>query len=350
MVSKKLITFFVTIGMALLLRNYWALAIGIITGQVLSVALSYAMHSYRPKFSLQAIRDIWSFSQWMLVTNIGDYAYNKADEFIVGGMIGTKNLGVYTVSSEIANLPTTELVFPISRALFPGFAKLTDDLQRLSAAYLNVLGFIALFAIAAGVGVLSVASDFVLVVLGSNWVDAIPVIQWLAVFGLIRAVYGQAGSVFLALGHVRALALLIWLQVILLIIFVYFGSLSGGIVGAAVGKVSVAVIFATILFYALMRIIPLTLSNISSRLWRPILASLVMAFTINFFHNSIFTSPPLSLLHDIIIGTLVYIAAILTLWHISGRPKGAEQFLFDFVINKFNRKDLKCPKQNQKSP
>src|SRR5215469_8360793 len=48
----KVIAFFVTITAAALLRNYWALVIGSLTGQSARTILSYVLHPYRPAFSL----------------------------------------------------------------------------------------------------------------------------------------------------------------------------------------------------------------------------------------------------------------------------------------------------------
>ena len=48
------IPFLATLPLAFLLRNYWALVIGIVTGKVAGTALSYLLHPYRPRLSLAA--------------------------------------------------------------------------------------------------------------------------------------------------------------------------------------------------------------------------------------------------------------------------------------------------------
>ena len=54
----------VTVGAALALHSYWALIAGIMTGRLLGVVLSYIMHPYRPRLSMQAWRQLAGFSGW----------------------------------------------------------------------------------------------------------------------------------------------------------------------------------------------------------------------------------------------------------------------------------------------
>src|SRR3546814_2470312 len=56
-----------------------ALIIGTLAGKALRVVLSYVMHSFRPRLSLAAWREIMNFSKWMLVTGIASFA-NRSEE------------------------------------------------------------------------------------------------------------------------------------------------------------------------------------------------------------------------------------------------------------------------------
>jgi O-antigen/teichoic acid export membrane protein len=90
---SKLLGFVAVVGAALLLRNYWALVVGSIFAAVLNVWLSYRMHPYRPRWSLARFGEIWSFSQWLVISRVGSYLNRKCDEFVVGGHAGTAAMG-----------------------------------------------------------------------------------------------------------------------------------------------------------------------------------------------------------------------------------------------------------------
>jgi O-antigen/teichoic acid export membrane protein len=333
---KKVISFVITLAMAMVLRNYWALAIGIVLSQIVGCVLSYLMHAYRPRFSLSAVREIWSFSQWMLFVNVGSYSYDKGDELIVGNLTTSRGMGIYAVAYEISNLPTTELVFPISRALFPGFARLVNEPNRLVLAYLNVLGFVSMFAIAAGLGIALVARDLTRIMLGPNWMDAIPLIQLLAIFGVIRAVYGHAGNVLLALGYTRTVAAIMWLQIALLIPGTIVAGLKWGIIAIAAAKIGVALVFAWLLFYYLICTTSLTVTDLFLRIWRPAVSGVVMVMAVTALQRAFpGGAPVVSLFRDAAFGAAVYVSSVTLLWLGSSRPAGTERFLFQLVRDRY---------------
>src|SRR5262249_8877912 len=126
LVIQKTVSFVLTLVLALVLRNYWALAAGIVAGRALGVLLSDGMHPYRPRPSLAKAREMWSFSLWILLFNMGEFLNSKTDEFVVGGIAGTATMGHYNVAADVATAPTVELILPTERALFPVFATIVD--------------------------------------------------------------------------------------------------------------------------------------------------------------------------------------------------------------------------------
>jgi O-antigen/teichoic acid export membrane protein len=290
--------------------------------------------------SLQAVREIWSFSQWMLTINIGNYANDKGDEFVVGKLGAPREMGLYTVAYEISNLPLTELLYPISRALFPGYAKLVEEPKRLAQAYLNVLGFISTFSVAAGFGIAVVANDLTTVILGSRWQDAVPLIRWLAFFGVLRAIYGQAASVLLSLGHTRVLAIITWLQLLLLIPSTVVAGIGFGIIGIAVAKLCVASVFAGLLFQSLIRKTSITVTDLARQIWRPCAAGIVMVLAVSVLPQLTTAMPLVSLIRDATCGAAVYLSVLVVLWVASGRPAGTEQFVVQLMADRNRRLGL----------
>src|SRR4029453_19538102 len=105
---KRVISFVVAVIAALTLRSSWAPVIGIFAGGTAGVILSYLMEPFRPRPSLAASRQMFSFSGWMLVVNIASAVIGKIPLFFVGRMFGAQTLGAYTVGAEIAQLAHTE--------------------------------------------------------------------------------------------------------------------------------------------------------------------------------------------------------------------------------------------------
>jgi lipopolysaccharide exporter len=330
-VARKVLSFVVTLSCALVWHNYWALLAGFVAGQLGTVVLSYLVHPMRPRWSLVAVRELWSVSQWMLLINVGNYLFERMDEFIVGRIGSSHQLGLYSVSSEISNLPTTELISPVARALLPGFAQLAKEPSRLVAAYVNTVGFVALMAIPAGAGIAAIAADLVTVLLGPKWTEAQPLIELLAYFGAVRAVYGGAGSLLVVINQVRFLAAVTWVQVATFAIGAYYVGTLRGVTGVAEAKVAAAALYGVMLFGSVCWATSIRWRDIGSALWRPILASVFMGYMIFRFHHAIFTAPLPSALADACAGALTYTASVLLLWQFAGRPPGAERFLLETI-------------------
>ena len=116
---RKIVSFVPTVALAFLLKSYWALVLGTVIGTAGGVLISYAMHPFRPRWSLQRFNEIWHFSQWLLVVNLGNYTYGRTDQFVVGRILTTSGIGVYAVGAEVAELPVLEMTAPISRVATP---------------------------------------------------------------------------------------------------------------------------------------------------------------------------------------------------------------------------------------
>jgi O-antigen/teichoic acid export membrane protein len=125
--TKKLVTFPLTITLAFVLENYWALVIGMTAGRLVDLVLSYRFHPYRPKFCLAAAGDLLHFSKWLLLLNVLQFLRDRSSDFVIGRFAGPGPLGLFSVSYELANMPGTELVAPINRAVYPAYARIAQD-------------------------------------------------------------------------------------------------------------------------------------------------------------------------------------------------------------------------------
>src|SRR5262249_52980585 len=194
------------VAIAFVWRDYHALVIGIVASRVAGVVLSYVVQGYRPRFSLAAFSELMPFSSWLLLNNTLIFVNNRGVDLLIGRMCGPQSLGTYGMAYEISNLPTTELVWPMHRALFPGYALLARDPARLRQTFLDVMGVIAVVAVPAGIGIGIVARPLVSVLLGDRWLAAVDLVYILAAFGVVRVLHGPTGAVYLALGVPRRVA------------------------------------------------------------------------------------------------------------------------------------------------
>jgi PST family polysaccharide transporter len=334
--ARKLSSFAVAIGAALLIGNYWALVAGMLAGALVDFVLSYSMHPYRPKLNFQAARELLGFSKWLLANNVLYFLNHRSFDFIIGRQAGAGALGTYTVAYEIASLPTTELVHPIMRAVFPGYAKLGGDREELARAYLSVFALLSAVVVPAAAGLACIAGPVVAIILGPKWLDAVSLIEVLALAGGVRALQANTGSVYLALGKPHLLTAVQTLYIIIAAPL-FVALLLGGSLSQAVWALVVAgVVTAVVNFSMMVRLLGVRVVEIVGYLIRPGLASALMAGVLTWILQSV--SQPrfwgeqlVSLAALLLVGVFIYTAAIAALWFVGGRPLGPESLVLSYL-------------------
>lgn len=326
MVIRRAVTFIVTVGGAVLFRTYWALVAGIISSRLIGAVISYRMSDYRPKLCLAAFSELFRFSKWLFANNLLFFLLHSGPNFVIGKLVGSHGLGIYSIAYEISNLPSTELVAPINRVTFPGFSKMSS-LGELSAAYLRIQAMLALLILPVGIGIAAVANPLVSVILGDGWNAAIPLIQLLALYGALAAMQTNNGTVWIALGHPRILTFGTLFFVLVLFVGMYFLIGRFGVVGSAIAYIVAQLLYAPLSAWTTQRLLHIHWSEFARTVWRPVIAVAVMYGAV-FIVDSYLT--PAAAWSKLIalssIGAVVYVGCIAVLWALSGRPAGAETY------------------------
>jgi O-antigen/teichoic acid export membrane protein len=216
--SGTLSYFVVTVVLAVLWRDVWALVWGKVVSRSIMVVVSYLVHPYRPRLLFHKKRavEIFRYGVWLLGTGIVSYISLQADNIVAGKIVGTGALGVYQMAYVVSSLPTTEVAKQIGRVVQSGFAEVQADPERLERMFRKVV--LSIFSITAplAVGMALTAPTLVPVVLGDKWSELIPILPILAFGGVARALGTALGSLFKATGDtnlsfrmesVRAIAL-----------------------------------------------------------------------------------------------------------------------------------------------
>ncbi len=179
-----------TVLLALLGFRYWALALGGLLGTTLATSLIVSrqrlMFSW-PRFS--ALGGALTFSWQILVTRLAWFISIKADYLVAGRVLGQTALGVYSVAWTIAQVPAEKITGLVSRVSFPLFSAVQSDQQALRRYLLSLTEGLALVTFPLAFGLALLTDEFVLVVLGAKWAEAIDPLRILAILTALRAVY-----------------------------------------------------------------------------------------------------------------------------------------------------------------
>jgi len=326
---NKLAGVVVSITIAVIFRSYWAIIFGLVTGAIVQLAISYLMRPYRPRITFASFRKVIEFSGWLTGVSFMAALNNKLDALVLARAVGTDGVGNYYVGHQLAEMPTSELAFPLARAIYPGLSELQENPARMRDAFLRGVEALGAIALPAALGFAFIARDLVTLLLGSKWDAAIPVVEILTPVIGVQTLLLATQFYAMALGMTR---LVFFRELAFFIIrtpIFIWASIEHGLTGAIWAAAGCGVIHV-ILNLALY-------SRASGKpFWQPLwgarrslLAAGVMSLYFAFVRPGIgaLENAPLimRLLADIAAGGAVYFSAHYLAWRIDGSPDGAER-------------------------
>jgi len=202
---SKLLGNVASITLALILQSYWALIIGTLLSSSLHVLFSYIFIQQRAMFDLTHWREQFQFSKWVVAKGVIGHIRAKFDSWFAMNIQGLTGLGAYNVSKDLVLLPSREFLSPISHVFFTAIAQssnYSDEQQLKIRKALTIITIIA-FPIAAGWDV--IATPFVHVVLGEQWLPHIPVIASLGALVVTFSIGNFISQLMTATGNVKSL-------------------------------------------------------------------------------------------------------------------------------------------------
>jgi lipopolysaccharide exporter len=316
---------------------------GILVNRSTRLLLSYVMAPYRPRFTLSAFSELFGFSKWVVVNSILNFANSRLDTFVIGRVSGVSSLGIYSMAYEVSNMATTELVAPISRALFPGFSKLQDNPQALVKAYNMSLATIVMFALPVTVGIGLTAEYFVPLLLGDKWLLVIPIMEVLVIYGGLRVSLANTSGLYLALGRPYLITVMSLSNLVVLAPTMIWAVQKFGPIGAAWSLVAGAIPMVVLMFVFNRLYLGTRVIDTVFTLIRPIVAAALMAAVVYTLKKWLPVSADWgalvpNLMGLILAGVSVYVGTLAIMVRFSRAESTPEAVILDFVRAKISRR------------
>jgi len=346
MMSAEVLSTIVTIVLAFVWRDYRALLAGLLTFSLTKTVLGYVLSPYRPRWSLAAAREMLGFTRWLLLNNVITAVSNRGQDAFIGRRLGAASTGIFSVASEVAHLPTSEVIIPFMRAVYPAFVKLRDGTGELLRGFMTVTAVVNLLVVPTAVGIACLSDLIVQVVLGAKWAAAAPLLRSLVILGALQACRAVIDPVLMATGKPRAVATrsasFVLTGLPLFAILLWHFPLTTATWGLVVGGV-VSVILG---FSVALEELQGRWSAILATTVRPLIASGIMGIVVIGCRKLVpppdgsWSSLP-ELVGLVLIGAASYTAAVLAMWRMVGSPDGAERTFLELAsqtVARFRRK------------
>ena len=328
--GNKIIGVVVSVAVALIFRNYWAIILGLATGAFVQMVISYILRPYRPRFRLSRFKELIGFTGWLTGLSFMAALNNKLDMLFLGKLIGPSQAGAYYVGDSVASLPSHEIATPIARAIYPGLSELQGAPERMREAYLRGVEAFGLVAMPAAFGFAFVAKDLVHLLLGEGWENAIPLVQFYTPAAGLLALFSATNGYAMAQGRTHLIFLREFFYFLVRMPIFVWASATFGLMGAVL-----ATSCGSLFHSALCLVLYWRLSGRSplEPLWRArrsLLGVAAMAAYFLLLRPDDIDGWPMArrLALDIPVGAGLYIAALLGGWAMEGRPPGIEASLY----------------------
>jgi len=284
---------------------------------ILTIGLWFAS-KWKPSilFSIEDIKIIWNYSLHLTGHSIVNHFARQSDQLLIGKFIGSGALGVYSMAYKIMLYPLQNISHTIVRVLFPALSEIKDDNIRFKAGYLKAISYVALFTFPLMIGLMAVASDFVLVVFGYKWQGMAVLLIILAPVGLIQSIITTTGSIYMAKGSTSLMfkigALNSVVTVIAFIIAVPFG-----VQGVAIAYFIANLIMLYPNLHFAYKQIDLKVTEATLELMPFLISALLMGiatYSVSHYLINLELSLWLKLFIEVIIGIAIYIGSLILLY------------------------------------
>lgn len=202
-ISASITPIFVTIPLAIVLRNYWALVIGTLAKHLVQAIVLVSKSQWRIRFfySFKRFKEMFSFSAWSLVESILIWFTGYSGTFIVGGYLDDHYLGLYRTSITTVNQYMGMVTTAVVPVLFSTLSKYQDDDLQYKNTLFGFQRMFALFSIPMGVGMYIFSDLATTILLGKQWMEASRFIGLWALMNALTVVINDfAGTIYRSKG------------------------------------------------------------------------------------------------------------------------------------------------------
>lgn len=202
-IASALISLAVSIVLAILGFQYWALIIGSITLTLSEVLLTLSLCPWMPgKWKRNSgARVMFKFGMHVTGSSFANYFSRNADNFLIGKFIGAEGLGLYNKAYQLFMMPIGNIRNPINQVAVPALSALQKEPDRYQNYFYRITDILATFTFPFAIYLYFEASFLINLMYGNQWIGAIPAFKMLAIGGLIQAVASQRGLVMITTGQ-----------------------------------------------------------------------------------------------------------------------------------------------------
>jgi lipopolysaccharide exporter len=295
--------------------------LSLIFGQLIMVTVRtvlqifYGRIYFSPLFSFDfaIIKEHLRFGLFNVGEGFISFIQGNSDNIAIGGILGVKALGYYTIASQLTIFPVMKLNPIILQVAYPILAKMKEDPSSLKRSYLKILDLVSYLNFPLLVGLYITADSVVPLLYGPGWEETIYLIK---IFVFVSIFTCLAHPLFTLVYSKGRPDLLLYLNLATLLVklpMLYFFGKQWGITGIACAYLAAQFINMALSFVIVQYLVGSFMKSFIANIYKPIVFCLLMVGMIAAYKSYIGYTGLLNTIAEVLIGGIVY--SLLTLMY-----------------------------------
>ncbi len=213
-IISVIISGIVAVYVATLGFGVWSLVIQLLLGSTINVLLLWYFHNWRPcfVFRFKTIKSYFSYGGYLAFDALLYVVQQHIYALVIGKYYSAAGAGMYSRAYGLVQMPIILLSSVVSRVAFPLFSTIQNDKIKMCEGLKKALTYTMFVALPISGLIFLLADSIVLILLGEQWLDVIPVLQVLSISATLMPMQMLNVNVLKALGHADIVAKLMLIK------------------------------------------------------------------------------------------------------------------------------------------
>lgn len=290
----------------------WSLVYGLLIDSLIRNILLPIMSPFRLffKFHINSAKDLLDYGKHIVSAHILDYLDKRLDFMFVGKLVGGKSLGLYSLALKMGSIAYEDITSLTNIVLFPTYARIQNDTEKIKALYLKTIKLISFFTIPLMLGLLVLAPSIVNILLGEKWQGMVLTMRILCIYGLLRSIDSPLYELIKGTMKPKIIKYTALLNLFFLLIFIYPLTITFGMEGTAMAVLISLGLSEPLLHLSTFKKLKLPISSFLKILYPQFLSGIIMITALYLSTFLVKETGLLGLVTIIIFGCSVYASSV----------------------------------------
>lgn len=251
-----------SIILALVGYGVWSLAFNSIASIVVAMPLYFLATRWTPKiiWNKSAFKEIFGFGLHTTGTNVLSFWVGNIDYLVIGKMLDSASLGVYTLAFVLTNTLRTRLMAIINNVMYPMYGQYQDNYRELKKLYFKVANYNAILVFPIMLVFIVVGDSIIFEFFGDKWAGAIQPLRFLSLAVMVQMMINSSTALMRGMGYPNIEFKQQIFKTIIFITTLVVGILTYGIIGASIAVLLNRILAVLIAQYTFYKLLPIKIS------------------------------------------------------------------------------------------